>query len=60
MRLFVYRHGILDFSNTVRKSDVERLAEVDEHEVVREIQVGWSILLESQWRRFVGTKYYFY
>jgi len=26
------------FSNTVRKSDVERLAEVDEHEVVREIQ----------------------
>ncbi|KAI9283615.1 Sec1-like protein [Umbelopsis sp. AD052] len=26
------------FSNTIRKSDVERLAEVDEHEVVREIQ----------------------
>ncbi|CAM0134859.1 unnamed protein product [Umbelopsis sp. WA50703] len=26
------------FSNTIRKSDVEQLAEVDEHEVVREIQ----------------------
>ena len=34
---------VLDFSNTVRKSDVERLAEVDEHEVVREIQVSHRV-----------------
>jgi len=30
----------IDFSNTVKKSQIERLAEVDEHEVVREVQVG--------------------
>jgi vacuolar protein sorting-associated protein 45 len=35
----VLTSSLLDFSNTIRKSDVERLAEVDEHEVVREIQV---------------------
>ncbi len=29
---------VTDFSNTVKKSSIERLAEVDEHEVVREIQ----------------------
>lgn len=28
-----------DFSNTLSKSSIERLAEVDEHEVVREVQV---------------------
>lgn len=28
----------LVFSNTIRKSDIERLAEVDEHEVIREVQ----------------------
>ena len=27
------------FSNTIRKSDIERLAEADEYEVVREVQV---------------------
>lgn len=28
----------LDFSNSVRKSDIEQLAEVDENEVIREVQ----------------------
>jgi hypothetical protein len=27
-----------DFSNTIRKADIEQLAEVDEHEVIREVQ----------------------
>lgn len=30
--------GNLDFSNTIRKADIEQLAEVDEHEVIREVQ----------------------
>jgi vacuolar protein sorting-associated protein 45 len=30
---------IVDFSNTIRKSGIERLAEADEGEVVREVQV---------------------
>lgn len=29
-----------DFSNVLSKSSIERLAEVDEFEVVREVQVG--------------------
>ena len=29
-----------DFSNVVSKSDVKTLAEADEQEVVREVQVG--------------------
>lgn len=29
---------LVDFSNTLPKADLERLAEVDEHEVVREVQ----------------------
>lgn len=29
-----------DFSNVLTKSSIERLAEVDEFEVVREVQVG--------------------
>ncbi|KAI8817099.1 Sec1-like protein [Fimicolochytrium jonesii] len=33
-----YGDYYLYFSNTLRKSDIERLAEVDEHEVVREVQ----------------------
>ncbi|KAF7722168.1 vacuolar protein sorting-associated protein 45 [Apophysomyces ossiformis] len=33
-----YGHYYLYFSNILRKSDIERLAEVDEHEVVREVQ----------------------
>ncbi|KAI9017038.1 Sec1-like protein [Gaertneriomyces semiglobifer] len=33
-----YGDYYLYFSNSLRKSDIERLAEVDEHEVVREVQ----------------------
>ncbi|KAG0164523.1 vacuolar protein sorting-associated protein 45 [Apophysomyces sp. BC1015] len=33
-----YGHYYLYFSNILRKSDIEQLAEVDEHEVVREVQ----------------------
>ncbi|KAI8886728.1 Sec1-like protein [Backusella circina FSU 941] len=33
-----YGDYYLFFSNTVRKADIEQLAEVDEHEVIREIQ----------------------
>ncbi|KAL0086473.1 Sec1-like protein [Phycomyces blakesleeanus] len=33
-----YGDYFLYFSNTMMKSDIERLAEVDEHEVVREVQ----------------------
>lgn len=29
----------IDFSNTMRKADIEHLAEIDEHEVVREVHV---------------------
>jgi hypothetical protein len=31
---------LLDFSNILTKSAIERLAQVDEYEVVREVQVG--------------------
>ncbi|RUS23094.1 Sec1-like protein [Endogone sp. FLAS-F59071] len=37
-----YGDYYLYFSNTLKKSAIERLAEVDEHEVVREIQVSFS------------------
>ncbi|KAI7906640.1 Sec1-like protein [Cokeromyces recurvatus] len=33
-----YGDYYLYFSNTLRKSDIEQLAEIDEHEVIREIQ----------------------
>ncbi|CEP11802.1 hypothetical protein [Parasitella parasitica] len=33
-----YGDYYLYFSNTIRKSDIEQLAEVDEHEVIREVQ----------------------
>ncbi|KAI8328164.1 Sec1-like protein [Choanephora cucurbitarum] len=33
-----YGDYYLYFSNTLRKSDIEQLAEVDEHEVIREVQ----------------------
>ncbi|KAG1051193.1 hypothetical protein G6F43_006590 [Rhizopus delemar] len=33
-----YGDYYLFFSNTIRKADIERLAEVDEHEVIREVQ----------------------
>jgi len=29
----------IDFSNRIKKTAIERLAEMDEHEVVREVQV---------------------
>lgn len=35
--------GMIDFSNTVHKADIERLAELDDHEVVREVQVGVKV-----------------
>lgn len=31
---------LADFSNVLKKSDIERLAEADEHEVVKEVQVS--------------------
>lgn len=31
-----------DFSNILTKAKIERLAEVDEYEVVREVQVSYS------------------
>jgi hypothetical protein len=34
-----YGEYYIYFSNTLRKSDIERLAEADENEVVKEIQV---------------------
>jgi hypothetical protein len=33
-------HIAIDFSNILSKASIERLAEVDEYEVVREVQVG--------------------
>ena len=35
---------LLDFSNILSKVAIERLAEVDEYEVVREVQVRAAIL----------------
>ncbi|KAJ3015577.1 vacuolar protein sorting-associated protein 45 [Thoreauomyces humboldtii] len=40
-----YGDYYLYFSNTLKKSDIERLAEVDEHEVVREIQEYYADFL---------------
>jgi len=34
--------AFLDFSNILTKAKIERLAEVDEYEVVREVQVCYS------------------
>lgn len=31
--------SLVDFSNRLKKTAIERLAEMDEHEVVREVQV---------------------
>lgn len=36
---------LLDFSNILSKSAIERLAQVDEYEVVREVQVRLLLLL---------------
>lgn len=38
-----------DFSNVLSKSSIERLADVDEFEVVREVQVVQPITLCSEW-----------
>lgn len=32
---------ITDFTNVLKKSQIERLAEADEHELVREVQVSY-------------------
>ena len=37
---------LLDFSNILTKSAIERLAQVDEYEVVREVQVGLLFLFD--------------
>jgi hypothetical protein len=38
----------VDFSNTLTKADIEGMAEMDEMEVVREVQVSLSYTLLSQ------------
>lgn len=40
------RDGLLDFTNILSKAQIERLAEADEHELVREVQVGWIVKFE--------------
>ena len=37
------------FSNVVKKSMIERLAEVDQHEVVREVQASHRYRLRTAW-----------
>ena len=37
--LFLTHGGFIDFSNILSKTALERLAQVDEYEVVREVQV---------------------
>lgn len=37
--------GGADFTNVLKKSQIERLAEADEHELVREVQVRSSTTL---------------
>lgn len=37
--LSVSYHLLIDFSNTLTKTAIERLAEADEYELVREVQV---------------------
>ncbi|TPX57222.1 hypothetical protein PhCBS80983_g03998 [Powellomyces hirtus] len=44
-RLVLLYRDLADFSNTLKKSDIERLAEVDENEVVREIQEYYADFL---------------
>lgn len=36
-----YSNYSLFFTNTLKKADIERLAEADEHDVVKEVQVSW-------------------
>jgi hypothetical protein len=38
----------LDFSNTLSKSQIEEMATVDEFEVVKEVQVGSSVLCREE------------
>lgn len=41
-----------DFTNVLKKSQIERLAEADEHELVREVQVSW---MARSTRSHLGT-----
>lgn len=38
----------LDFANTLSKSQIEEMATVDEFEVVKEVQVGSSVLCREE------------
>lgn len=38
-----YASYVLFFTNALRKQDIERMAEADEHEVVKEVQVGRAL-----------------
>jgi hypothetical protein len=38
-------YAVLDFSNILSKSAIERLADVDEYEVVREVQVCLAVFI---------------
>ena len=53
--------GWSDFSNILTKSAIERLAQVDEYEVVREVQVRkcWQAYSESCLTGFYPIKEYF-
>lgn len=37
--LFEHRYAFSDFSNIIPKTDIKQLAECDEQEIVKEIQV---------------------
>jgi hypothetical protein len=37
----------LDFSNTVKQSDIKGMAEADDHETVKELQVFRQLLLKE-------------
>jgi hypothetical protein len=51
-----YGEYYIYFSNTLRKSDIERLAEADENEVVKEVQVHTNIS-KKEARNVQPTKY---
>lgn len=50
--LYLTHASFIDFSNILSKTALERLAQVDEYEVVREVQVGSDPIFTdtiSQW-----------
>jgi hypothetical protein len=59
------KHGDLltpsysDFSNILSKTAIERLAEADEYEVVKEVQVIFSNCCRLWWESHLGAKEYF-